>query len=110
MFRIFSAVILVGAMFKILIFKGDMSIVGPRPLAQVHYERDIAQGNVTRYLIRGGLLGLGHIKKGTSEMGVADFEYEYVESYIQLSGAQLLLLDINIICKGFKLIIKGGGY
>ena len=43
---------------------GDMSIVGPRPLSILHYERDRAQGNVTRFLIKGGLLGLGHVNKG----------------------------------------------
>ena len=46
---------------------GDMSIVGPRPLSVLHYERDKAQGNVTRSLLKGGLLGLGHINKGTSK-------------------------------------------
>ena len=30
---------------------GDMSIVGPRPLSVLHYERDKAQGNVTRSLL-----------------------------------------------------------
>jgi lipopolysaccharide/colanic/teichoic acid biosynthesis glycosyltransferase len=52
------------------VLKGDMSIVGPRPLSVLHYERDLAQGNVTRFLLRGGLLGLGHINKGTYEMGI----------------------------------------
>ena len=42
---------------------GDMSIVGPRPLSVMHYERDKAQGNVTRSILKGGLLGLGHINK-----------------------------------------------
>ena len=46
------------------VLKGDMSIVGPRPLAVIHYERDLAQGNVTRKYLKGGLLGLGHIMKG----------------------------------------------
>ena len=40
------------------LLRGDMSIVGPRPLSVLHYERDLAQGNVTRFLIKGGLLGL----------------------------------------------------
>jgi len=52
------------------VLMGDMSIVGPRPLLVLHYERDRAQGNVTRFLIKGGLLGLGHINKGTAEMGI----------------------------------------
>lgn len=29
------------------VLRGDMSIVGPRPLAVLHYERDRQQGNVT---------------------------------------------------------------
>ena len=92
------------------ILKGDMSIIGPRPLAILHYERDLAQGNVTRKLLKGGLLGLGHINKGTSEMGNPEYEYEYVDQYIKRSSLGLLMLDLWIIYRGIKVIIKGGGY
>ncbi len=71
---------------------GDMSIVGPRPLSVLHYDRDRAQGNVTRMLLKGGLLGLGHINKGTSEMGNSVYEYEYVEQYQKRSSFGLLRL------------------
>lgn len=89
---------------------GDMSIVGPRPLAVHHYERDLAQGNVPRSLIRGGLLGYGHVRKGTSEFGKPIYEYEYVYRYLHYSSFRLLLLDLFIIWKGILVIIKGGGY
>ena len=89
---------------------GDMSIVGPRPLSVLHYERDRAQGNVTRFLLRGGLLGLGHINKGTSEMGNPIFEYEYVDQYLKRSSFRLLCLDLWIIWKGILVIVKGGGH
>lgn len=92
------------------VFIGDMSIVGPRPLSVMHFERDRAQGNVTRTLLKGGLLGLGHINKGTSEMGNSIYEYEYIDKYLKLSSMQLLKLDIWIIWKGFILILKGGGH
>jgi lipopolysaccharide/colanic/teichoic acid biosynthesis glycosyltransferase len=92
------------------VLKGDMSIVGPRPLAQVHYDRDKAQGNVTRFLLRGGLLGLGHINKGTSAMGDPMYEYDYVEHHMKASALDLLCLDLWIIWRGFKLILRGGGY
>lgn len=92
------------------VLKGDMSIVGPRPLSVIHYERDRAQGNVTRFLLRGGLLGLGHINKGTSEMGNPVYEYEYVDQYLNRSSFKLLCLDLWIIWKGIVVIAKGGGH
>ena len=92
------------------VLKGDMSIVGPRPISVLHYERDKAQGNVTRSLLRGGLLGLGHINKGTSEMGNPVYEYEYVDQYLKRSSLSLLMLDLWIIWKGALVIFKGGGH
>lgn len=89
---------------------GDMSIVGPRPLSVLHYERDKAQGNVTRTLLKGGLLGLGHINKGTAEMGNSLYEYQYIDEYLNRSSFGLLRLDLWIIWKGAIVILKGGGH
>jgi lipopolysaccharide/colanic/teichoic acid biosynthesis glycosyltransferase len=91
------------------VLKGDMSIVGPRPLAVHHYERDRAQGNVTRFLLRGGLLGLGHVMKGTPEMGNPIYEYEYVDQYLERSSFGLLRLDLTIIWRGIRVILQGKG-
>jgi len=92
------------------VLRGDMSIVGPRPLSILHYERDKAQGNVTRFLLRGGLLGLGHINKGTSELGNPVYEYEYVDQYMKRSSWSLLMLDLWVIWRGVKIILQGGGH
>jgi lipopolysaccharide/colanic/teichoic acid biosynthesis glycosyltransferase len=92
------------------VLKGDMSLVGPRSISVLHYERDLAQGNVTRKLLKGGLLGLGHINKGTSEMGNPVYEYEYLDQYLKRSSFDLLCLDLWIIWKGIQVIFKGGGH
>ena len=92
------------------VLRGDMSIVGPRPLAVHHYERDLQQGNVPRSLVKGGLLGYGHVRKGTPEFGDPKYEYEYVYRYLHDPWWRLLLLDLHIIWKGFVLILKGGGH
>lgn len=91
------------------IFIGDMSFVGPRPLAIHHYERDLNQGNISRKLIKGGLLGLGHIHKGTSNMGTPDYEYEYIDKYINSSTFGILFLDLKILYKGLLVVVKGKG-
>ncbi len=92
------------------VLKGDMSIVGPRPLSEIHYRRDKEQGNVTRSILKGGLLGLGHINKGTSEMGNSVYEYEYIDQYMKRSSLGLLKLDLWIIWRGIIIILRGGGY
>ncbi len=89
---------------------GDMSVVGPRPLAVSHYNRDLAQGNISRMLIRGGLLGMGHVMKGTPEMGNPMYEYEYINQYMQRPWYGLLALDLWIIGRGAILITRGGGH
>ena len=58
-------------------------------MSVLHTERDAEQGNVTRKLIKGGLLGLGHINKGTSE-GNPIYEYEYIDKYMNASDFELL--------------------
>jgi len=91
------------------VLRGDMSMVGPRPLAWHHYQRDLAQGNVTRALLKGGLLGRGQVLKGTAEIGQAAPEYEYVEQYMTSSPLALLKIDLQIIAKGICVVFKGKG-
>lgn len=91
------------------ILRGDMSVVGPRPLARHHYERDIAQGNVARKLIRGGLFSDVHTRKGTEHFARPDLEYNYLEQYETRGPLSLLGFDLRIILRGFGMILRGKG-
>jgi lipopolysaccharide/colanic/teichoic acid biosynthesis glycosyltransferase len=92
------------------VLKGEISIVGPRPLSVMHYERDLNQGNVSRKLLKGGMLGFGHINKGSKEFGNPIYEYEYLDFYLKRSSLSLLFFDLCIIWRGIKLILRGGGH
>jgi lipopolysaccharide/colanic/teichoic acid biosynthesis glycosyltransferase len=94
-------------LFNVLI--GHMSIVGPRPLAQHHYERDLAQGNVARKLIKAGLLGPTQALKGTDRFGDPSVEYDYIEKYMRLGPVALLWHDLKIIGRCLAVMAQAKG-
>jgi lipopolysaccharide/colanic/teichoic acid biosynthesis glycosyltransferase len=91
------------------ILRGDMSFVGPRPLAAHHYERDLAQGNVARMLVKGGLVGQGQALKGTADLGSAEAEYDYIEKYLKLSALGLLWHDFRIMGRSLLVVLQAKG-
>jgi len=93
--------------FNILI--GDLSLVGPRPLAELHYHRDLDQGNITRKIVRAGILGLGHIRKGKNDFGSPKYEFEYADLIYSKNSLKILSQDLKIIFKGLALVFKGQG-
>ncbi len=86
-----------------------MSFVGPRPLAWHHYERNLAQGNVYGFVLKGGLLGQGQAMKGTSERGSAEVEYDYIEKYMELPAWQMLWFDLMVMVRGVQVMLRGEG-
>ena len=92
------------------VLRGEMTLVGPRPLAELHYHRDIAQGNFTRKILRGGIIGFGHVRKGTSEFGNPDFEFEYASLIETGKCSQILRADLWVIFKAIEVVLRGGGH
>lgn len=91
------------------ILAGDMTLVGPRPISDLHYGWDLEQGNVSRKLVTGGLLGFGHIRKGTEEFGDPRFEYEYIDILMNSSTWQILSTDVWVMWKGLSVVLRGEG-
>nr|WP_163503648.1 sugar transferase [Halomonas socia] len=85
------------------IFKGDMSIVGPRPVLMEQTEV-VPPGYKTRFSVRPGLTGLAQVR-GRRSLGWLEqlaHDAEYVEK-------QSLALDLNILLLTVKVVVMGSG-
>ena len=85
------------------IFKGDMSIVGPRPERWEHdelYAKDIPEWPL-RLKVKGGLTGYAQVygKYNTTALDKLKLDLYYITNYS-------LLLDIQIIFETVKIVLK----
>jgi len=85
------------------ILKGDMAIVGPRPLL-VRYLTRYNEIQARRHEVRPGLTGLAQVNGRNAISWEEKFRYD-VEYVHNIS----LLLDIKIICKTVLKVIKRDG-
>jgi lipopolysaccharide/colanic/teichoic acid biosynthesis glycosyltransferase len=88
---------------------GQMSLVGPRPLADHHYRRDISQGNIHRKLLKAGLFGPSQSLKGTESYGDQEEEYKYLDAVYTMSPLSLLYYDFKLICFCLFRVAQGKG-
>jgi lipopolysaccharide/colanic/teichoic acid biosynthesis glycosyltransferase len=91
------------------ILKGEMSLVGPRPLSSLHYHRDLDQGNYTRRLLRGGLVGYGHVHKGSPNFGRPDFEFIYADIMTNGTSWEQCKTDASVVFQASRLFLRGQG-
>ena len=85
------------------ILKGDMSIVGPRPLL-VEYLPIYSEKQRKRHNVRPGLTGLAQVNGRNAISWKAKFEYDYL--YIEDYS---FTKDINIIWHTIKKVLKHDG-
>jgi exopolysaccharide biosynthesis polyprenyl glycosylphosphotransferase len=85
------------------VLKGDMSIVGPRPIQQVELEM-LQNSDLRRHLIKPGLTGLWQIsgRSDTTWEERIQLDLEYLHNWS-------LGLDIGIILKTVKVVATGEG-
>jgi lipopolysaccharide/colanic/teichoic acid biosynthesis glycosyltransferase len=84
------------------VLKGEMSLVGPRPVAQQHFEQ-LDDWQLRRYLVAPGLTGLWQIS-GRQDRDYADMvklDFYYVQRWS-------LFKDIEILLKSVPVSFRGG--
>jgi lipopolysaccharide/colanic/teichoic acid biosynthesis glycosyltransferase len=85
------------------IFKGDMSVVGPRPVLMEQTEV-VPSGYKKRFSVRPGLTGLAQVS-GRRSLGWLQ-QLAYDAEYI---GKQCLAFDLKILLLTVKVVVTGGG-
>lgn len=91
------------------VLRGEMSLVGPRPLAWHHYVKIIKLGHPLRKLMKAGLFGPAHVRKGTPGFPDLTLEYEYVDMYIRLGALGLMWEESKVITRGIRVVLEGRG-
>lgn len=85
------------------IFKGDMSLVGNRPLPLYEAEKLTTDESLQRFLAPAGLTGLWQVtKRGKADMSVE----ERIALDNQYAQNQSLMMDIKIILKTFPALFQ----
>ena len=86
------------------VLRGEMSLVGPRPLPYYHHQELNQQTKSLRERVRPGLTGLWQVS-GRSDAGTAGmqrWDTYYVRNWS-------VWLDIVILVRTIQTVIKGGG-
>lgn len=92
------------------ILKGDMSIIGPRPLA-VEYLPYYTEQEMHRHDVRPGLSGLAQVNGRNGLQWEKRFEYDikYVNKITFLGDVKIILLTIKKTLKKEDIVVRGTG-
>jgi lipopolysaccharide/colanic/teichoic acid biosynthesis glycosyltransferase len=90
------------------VFRGDISLVGPRPWPPEMVERQVAEGQGYRNQVVAGLTGPAQVTKGSEKL-YADLDVEYVARCRTLGGWALVRHDLGILRRTIGVIGRGEG-
>ena len=91
------------------ILKGDMSLVGPRPVNLEVYQNLLDRGVYTKTVIKTGLTGDYQSQKGTAKKSDTKLDEEYIQYCQSNSSLKILLFDFKIIYNTVKVLFRAQG-
>jgi lipopolysaccharide/colanic/teichoic acid biosynthesis glycosyltransferase len=92
------------------VFRGDMSLVGPRPWPIGMVKEQVASGLDYRNRIVAGWTGPAQVQKGVTEpAGYSALDLRYVEACRTFGVLRLLRYDLAILAETITVIARGEG-
>ncbi len=91
------------------IFKGDISVVGPRPINLEVYKKQLARGNYTRKVMKSGLTGKFQSLKGMTEESQLKLDIEYIDYCLSNPSWKIVLYDLRIIFRTLFVMFRAQG-
>jgi lipopolysaccharide/colanic/teichoic acid biosynthesis glycosyltransferase len=92
------------------VLRGDMSLVGPRPWPPAMVREQVAAGHDYRERLMAGWTGPVQVQKGLiDEEGYTALDLEYVEACRRLTGRRLVRLDLAVLARTVKSLLRGEG-
>lgn len=93
------------------VLRGEMRLVGPRPVAQWEYERELAEGADSKRWVKAGWAGLIQAHKGRSASRQENMrlDAEYVQKVSIMTPLQRLRYELSVLVQTFRTAARGEG-
>lgn len=91
------------------VFKGDMSIVGPRPVNTEVYERFMSEGYTEKSIVRAGLTGPFQSLKDDQTASAHKLDAWYADYVATHPWYAIIGNDIRIIVRTIRVVLKAKG-
>ena len=92
------------------VFRGDMSLVGPRPWPPSMVEDQVAKGVTYRNEFVAGWTGPAQVEKGVTESsGYSVLDVAYIDGCRNASAWQVIRTDLALLRRTFAVMVRGEG-
>jgi len=91
------------------VLKGEMSIVGPRPVNLEVYENLMRRGITAKSIIKAGLTGNFQSFKTTMGKTDTQLDQDYIDFYRNNTPLKIIFFDIKIMLRTIKVLLRAKG-